>query len=399
MGRYFTVYSRAAAALCGLVACSSTDTQGQPAPTVDASVDAAVLDPATDAGAPDAAPNADDARAGDHPHVVYLNFHGALLEPAIIDDAPAGKSSMLQNLGTPKGVFSGFAGANVPVPDRVSRQHLLDKVVAIVTATVAPFDVQITTRRPTVPFTEILFGGTTEDFGADEGTAGQAPLDCGDLNPTNVGIVYADSKMDFRPAREDEAAPAFAHTILHELGHTWGLAHTVDPADIMTPAGTALAWGTGGAVAPSSSGSCGRTTQDSKSILLSQLGPHVDRTPVPTVADEVSPIIAASAPSAAAPPGLSITTSHASCVRVGPSADVVGAYAEVWRRVGSTWLRVSHAATTTKTNGAFRFAPVMVQGPDEVFERIGVLDSSDNVTEVQAWLLASEGGAAVGTCE
>ncbi|APR86086.1 Hypothetical protein A7982_11435 [Minicystis rosea] len=332
-------------------------------------------------------------------HVVYLNFNGTVWT-AGPDDAPARTSGILAFGNQPKTVISGFAAAIGPHPDSALRQAIITKTTALVVATLAPFDVSVTTRRPTVPFTEVVIGGSPDDVGAPSFAAGVAAgLDCDDANPANTALVFADSGALLIPVDADGAATVLASTALHELGHTWGLAHTDDVADIMNPNNSAsLKWGSGAVVGGTDTvETCGRATQDSGALLMMHLGPHVERAEVPVVPAGKGPVVVGSTPVDAPEPGLATGTKLLPCLKLASSSNVLGAFAETWVQ-SSRWVRLSRGAQMGSASSVFQFDPVDTPPGLPMFERLAVIDAADDVTEVRAWLLPSGGGPVLPSC-
>jgi matrixin len=333
-------------------------------------------------------------------HVAYLNFSGAVWSSG--EDDATKRTSLLVQVpgGGGKVAIAGFAAAIGPHPDGAQRDAIITKATALVTAALAPFDVSVTTRRPTVPFTEVVIGGAPEDIGMAPGPAGVAALDCDETNPTNTAFVFADSGALLIPVEADGAATTIASTALHELGHTWGLVHTNDQADIMNPNNSSsLKWGSGAVIAGGNDApdSCGRSTQDSAALLMMHLGSHVERAEVPVVAAGKGPVVVASTPVSAPEPGLATGTKLAPCLKLSSSSNVVGAFAETW--VQSTrWVRLSRGAQLGTSTPLFQFDPVDTPPGLPMFERESAVDASDDVTEVRAWLLPSAGGPVLPPC-
>lgn len=84
----------------------------------------------------------------------------------------------------------------------------------------------ITADKPTSgDYTAIHVGGLSSLFGCpgSGNVAGMAPFDSGNANPNDVGFVFLTSKD----------AKSLAQAIAHEAGHTFGLDHSDNKADIM----------------------------------------------------------------------------------------------------------------------------------------------------------------------
>jgi hypothetical protein len=94
------------------------------------------------------------------------------------------------------------------------------------------------------------------------GKRGAALADCGDRNPASVGFVF-DCYAD---------AAACAVLVAHEVGHGFGLVHSADPSDVMTPAPDDPSLAFRDAVSAVDANPCGITSQSSHRALLSALG-------------------------------------------------------------------------------------------------------------------------------
>jgi hypothetical protein len=96
------------------------------------------------------------------------------------------------------------------------------------------------------------------------GHRGVAAADCGDTNPTSVAFVF-DCYGD---------AASCAVLVAHEAAHTFGLVHSLDPGDIMTPGPDDPALQFRDAAALAEENECGVRLQSSHQALLSALGPR-----------------------------------------------------------------------------------------------------------------------------
>lgn len=115
----------------------------------------------------------------------------------------------------------------------------------------------ITTEQPTSgDYTTIHVGGDYSNLGCGPSpfSAGVAPYDVGNANPNDVGFVFTRSSN----------LAALARTIAHEAGHTYGLSHSANRADIMS------AWDS-----PAATGFTSTGTQDAPAILQKVLGSGV----------------------------------------------------------------------------------------------------------------------------
>jgi hypothetical protein len=159
------------------------------------------------------------------PYTVWLDFDGASLAHGAADDAT---TMPLQSLLAQSSVsFPAFDGS-VAAP-RVTRAEAVAAVVDRVRTRLAPYAVDVTTTRPTsAPYSVVLVGGTPANIGAAAGEGGLANEDCGNLYDRDVSYVFA-GELD--PARGGVVATA--NTVLHEVGHAFGLLHTVEHLDLM----------------------------------------------------------------------------------------------------------------------------------------------------------------------
>jgi hypothetical protein len=194
------------------------------------------------------------------PRVAYLNFADGTesLAQGYQDDAALNRSELC---GAPRlGRWLGAAGCG----DRESCKRAIAEKTAQLWA---PFDVVFTTNRPEhAPYAMVLIGppGGSCGFGV---ATGAAPVDCGDRNPSSVAFAFQCAA----------SVGACARLVSHELAHTFGLAHSNRPCDIMAAespscADTAFhdeysrAHGT----------TCGKDLQNSHQELLAVLGPRSD---------------------------------------------------------------------------------------------------------------------------
>jgi MYXO-CTERM domain-containing protein len=154
--------------------------------------------------------------------VVWVNFGGALLTKVApgADNAPNDQSELA---GTQIPPFD----ASKVAPD-VSPSDAEDSVFDRLKGYYLPYGVTLTTSQPAAPYTMVLVGGTPGLAGQPSGVAGVSPIDCTNANDANVSFAFSDR---FAPLYGSTVA--LAATAAHELGHSFGLEHTDNPADLM----------------------------------------------------------------------------------------------------------------------------------------------------------------------
>jgi hypothetical protein len=155
------------------------------------------------------------ARPG--PAVVFLNFSDGRTTLALgeEDDATDDVSSLC---GTPR-VGRYWGSSDCGEPERCARL-VLDTVAHYF----RDFDVVFTLRRPAAgPYTMAVIGPPSATCGF--GVAGAARLDCGNQNPNNVVFAFDC----------DRSVAACSATVAQELAHSFGLAHTQLPCDLLSP--------------------------------------------------------------------------------------------------------------------------------------------------------------------
>jgi hypothetical protein len=195
--------------------------------------------------------------------VVYMN-RAARSYVAGIDDAQAGSSSVLSSQGVDAATLGGFQQGDTA----------WQGLVSCVRDQFAAFDIAITDVRPVEPgYVEAHFGGKGPEIGITTGSSGIAPIDNQHCGVVESGIVFIFSDLfgdDLRSVCEIGA---------HEVGHVFSLDHEFRCKDPMTyvegcgekdfqPMDTPC--GENGPRACI----CGRPSQNSVSILYSQLGDH-----------------------------------------------------------------------------------------------------------------------------
>jgi hypothetical protein len=194
-------------------------------------------------------------------HIVFLNFADGSTRVsgrAAADDARVNASSLEE--------VDGFAPTFSWRGLGTSREQAIARVTAALAVIYAPFDVQFTTERPRGGhYTMALIGGRGSDLGYSDGMTGLGRVDCDNRATDEVVFVF--------PGEVDRTPAQAATIIAHELGHSFGLAHEVAPADIMFPAVGSPGQTFGDADSPLlRPGTCGRSIQNSFQILAATLG-------------------------------------------------------------------------------------------------------------------------------
>jgi hypothetical protein len=190
-------------------------------------------------------------------HVVVLEFadgtHGVTageVDDATLDVSQLCGTSAFTRWEAPRACAGG------------DRDACRDAVLREVQRRFAAYDVDFTLTRPEPParYTTIVIA--PPDAACTFGQRGVAFADCGNANPASLGMVF-DCHGD---------AASCAVLVAHEAGHTFGLVHSLDPRDVMTPGpdDPALAF------LPTSAGTeanpCGVAQQSSHATLLRNLG-------------------------------------------------------------------------------------------------------------------------------
>jgi MYXO-CTERM domain-containing protein len=209
-------------------------------------------------------------------HIVYFNFDGATVTHSNWGDDPASNSSTIPTTTRTIPAFN-----STPYAPTYTRQTAIDEIVNKYKQFYAPYNVQVTTTRPAagVRYTMALVGGTPQDLHGNIGPtseAGISPMDCGNMEETNISFVFSAVLEPNTTGRsKTDALDSVALDIAHETGHSFGLEHTTNNTDIMFPSiedsQTAFQGTSQLADGPSSCG--GGSTQDSNQRLLDNIGP------------------------------------------------------------------------------------------------------------------------------
>ncbi|MBA3550058.1 MAG: hypothetical protein H0T76_26565 [Nannocystis sp.] len=148
-------------------------------------------------------------RAAGKPHILYINFDGAVLRRGCGNDSRHDCSSLAD-------LFSGYVGPFVGTDNRRLA------IMQAVRKDLADFGIRAVTTRPPADtdYTMVLYGDLGEqDF------AGIAPyIDCGNLwaNDTSFAGAFQGSNIG-------------STIVLQEAAHTWGLEHVNSPFDNLHP--------------------------------------------------------------------------------------------------------------------------------------------------------------------
>jgi hypothetical protein len=144
------------------------------------------------------------------------------------------------------------------------REACREEVLEGVRGYFAAYDVDFTLTRPeaSAAFTTVVIAPPLA--ACTFGKRGVAFADCGDENPANVGMAF-DCHGD---------AASCAVLVAHEAAHTFGLVHSRDPSDVMTPSPEDPHLAFLPTAAPTEANACGVTSQSSHASLLRALGPR-----------------------------------------------------------------------------------------------------------------------------
>jgi hypothetical protein len=229
-------------------------------------------------------------------HVLYLNFDGAQLTATGPGNGYVGTDSAPQNEA---GIIDSTRYGTVSYPAfdatvwqqadsslaGLTRPEIIQKCAAEVASLYAPYDITITTKRPSGgDYTMVMVGGPSSIIGEPDGVAGVGEFDCTqgagvsgtDQNPDNIAFAFSDAIATFGVPLD-----MLAVTIAQESAHTYGLGHTANQMDVMywqiSDQETGFLSGAFDSSDPSVplEQACfpGATMQDSNGLLLQILGP------------------------------------------------------------------------------------------------------------------------------
>lgn len=161
--------------------------------------------------------------------IIYLNFDGVtLIGSNTADDAPSNTSAIVTAVVGPGNplTIAPFSPGDLVSSEGLSRDQIISRVIDDLYRLHADFNVEYTTNRPaTGPYSMVVFGGSCTSVAGEQGCGGIALLDCGDMLPSDITFVFPPG------LRVDDLATVAAQ----EAAHAFGLAHTLDPDDVMYP--------------------------------------------------------------------------------------------------------------------------------------------------------------------
>lgn len=206
--------------------------------------------------------------AGAHERVVYVHFDG--LAVARGADAPARSTSPV----VPRDVvIPPFDATPFSAPPSEVRARIVERVKQHF----ARFAVKVVWSRPdpAIDYAMCIVGGSPSLLDLPPSVAGIAPLDCDDARGGNVVYAFSEALTPAELGGEARAVAALAAACSHELGHSFGLGHTIDNADLMTTTLSDLTEGFAGPT-PVTGGSdpqCVRgAMQDGRGLLARTIG-------------------------------------------------------------------------------------------------------------------------------
>ncbi|MFH2009660.1 MAG: matrixin family metalloprotease [bacterium] len=205
-------------------------------------------------------------KAGDE-QILYLNFEGPTITPG--SDNPEQNQS---NIPYSTSVIPAFDHVPFQRGNLDTRAKVIDAIRNWAMYFYSHTNLLVVTERPPagVAYSMVVVGGDSSAIGQPSGVLGIAPFDCYQ-DERNVCFVFSE---DHGSDLEE-----LVLTIVHEAGHTFGLAHIDDQSAIMypvNPMGEAY-WGNSGTV---QGAACdGTWEQDSLAVLQQMLGDRLDTTP------------------------------------------------------------------------------------------------------------------------
>jgi hypothetical protein len=148
--------------------------------------------------------------------VVYVNFDGPTIHDCAnyCSDAKTNRSWVVGYLGHSKVDFAAYTSARGK-----------KTIMAALRAHFAAYDVSFTDKRPASgEYEMVIISPTTLPH------HGIAPLDCGNTNRNDIAFVYKTNEGAGDSLAREEL---IGREAAHELGHSFGLTHVDNNADIM----------------------------------------------------------------------------------------------------------------------------------------------------------------------
>lgn len=328
---------------------------------------------------------------GNYGHVLFLDFSGASLAWAPLNDAMHDTCSISRTMKHT--VIPPFQEDLLVDSAHPTRQTLIDAITHDVAAAYAPFDVQVVSRRPPVAaYTRVVVGGrmTDADFTpTNVNAAGVATTSACDVPADqDIGIAASDDVAAlFGPAGLD-LAKTVAHVATHEAGHCFGLVHNdATGAFLMGPASASLAWGAGALTADSRT--CGRTTQHDVAVLTNNLGLATMRDPVPPPPDDQPPTVEVLVPVA----GVAIPPTATPCLSASDDSGIAFAMLQIFVKSDSQVYVLRQSSVLAPP---YRFDAGGIEGDFQF--RFVVVDVWGNLTERRVTGSLRNGAAAAPAC-
>ncbi len=152
----------------------------------------------------------------DAPRVVYVNRDAIVLRGGM-NDSFDDRSSLVSARGIDRVTMPGFSGSDVR----------WDAIMACVDRRFRGYDVRVTDERPLDPgYIMAVVGGHPVDLGIEDRLIGG-------ISPMTNGVVHDAVVFVFADQLHNDARTV-CETIAHEVGHAYGLDHTLDADDIMS---------------------------------------------------------------------------------------------------------------------------------------------------------------------
>lgn len=193
--------------------------------------------------------------------VIFLQFSGATITKGKQGSAPGNVSEICG------GIFPPFDHT----PLGTDRHKVIQQIVQQVDTLLKDFNVTLLTSRPkAAPYDMVVVAGVKSGCGQPPGIGGLAPLDCDDAHHQDVAFIFAGAITQVQ---------MLATVIAHEAAHTYGLVHTSEACDVMSPVmcttGDKQFLDKQMAVWPDHMGRCGMWTANSWKMLYKVLGPRL----------------------------------------------------------------------------------------------------------------------------